>query len=158
MGYPPLLERLASELREAALTSGEPAAVRSRLHALLSSQETCLVCDVREKAETEAIAALAKRLSEDRAPALSALSAICLPHLAMLADALPDAALIRTLAERQAKLFERYAEDMRRYALKWDALRRYLMSAEEIAAAEQAINALVGHRQVGFGVSSCPSA
>ncbi len=89
-------------------------------------------------------------MSEDRARTLDALSAICLPHLAMLSDALPDADLIRALAERQAKIFERFAEDMRRYVLKWDALRRFLMSAEEMAAAQRAIDTVVGHRQVGF--------
>lgn len=113
-----------------------------------------MLCGIRAKAETEAITAVAKKLSEHRAHALASLSAICLPHLAMLSDALPDTGLIGALAERQAKTFGRLAEDMRRYALKWDASRRYLMSAEEMAAVQRAIDTLVGHRQVGFTPTS----
>lgn len=95
MGYPPLLEHLASGFQEAASAAGSAAAIRNKLHALLPAHERCILCGVRAKAEAEAIASVAKKLSEDGA-ALGALSIICLPHLAMLSDTLPDAAMIKS--------------------------------------------------------------
>jgi hypothetical protein len=43
---------------------------------------------------------------------------------------------------------ERIAEDMQRYAIKHDALRRDLASAEEHTSYLQALQLLVGHRSV----------
>jgi small GTP-binding protein len=154
MGYPLLFEGLAAELRELASIDGNPASIQSRLHELMPATETCMLCSIRSEAETKAISAVANKLSGDGAGSLSSLSIICFPHLLLLSYALPNSELISALLVRQAKLFERFAEDMRRYALKWDAMRRFLMSGEEMAAAEQAISALVGHRQVGFIWSS----
>jgi len=43
---------------------------------------------------------------------------------------------------------ERFAEDMQRYAIKYDALRRDLASAEEHNSYIQALQLIVGHRNV----------
>jgi small GTP-binding protein len=153
MGYPALLEHLARELRKAFLAREQPARIGSKFHALLPSRNTCMLCGVRAKAEADAIAAAARKLSEHGAQALTQFSAICLPHLAMLPDSVPSPELIGALAERQAQILERLAEDLRRYALKWNALRGFMMSAEEMAAAQSAINMLVGHREVGFAIA-----
>ena len=119
-GYPPLLERWSAALRETARGT-ELAAVQSDIHALLPSRESCLVCNVRAKEETEAIASLAGSLSGDPSCPSSELSALCFPHFAMLGNAISDVDLLHDLTLRQADIIERVAEDMRRYALKWDA-------------------------------------
>jgi hypothetical protein len=59
-----------------------------------------------------------------------------------------DEALSRHLLEREADLLERTAEDMQRYAIRHDALRRALTSAEERNSHLQALQMLVGHRHV----------
>jgi hypothetical protein len=52
------------------------------------------------------------------------------------------------MLESHARLLERTAEDLQRYALKHDALRRYLTSAEERQASLLALLLLAGHRNV----------
>lgn len=47
---------------------------------------------------------------------------------------------------REAAVLRRMSEDMRRYALKHDGLRRYLASEEETKAAKRALMILGGHR------------
>jgi len=148
-GYPPLLERWSAALREAARGTGL-AAVQSNIRALLPSRERCLVCNLRAKEETDAITSLAASLSRDASRSTSELSALCLPHFAMLANAISDVELLRDLTLRQADIVERVAEDMRRYALKRDARRRYLASTEEDGAAQRGILLASGRRQVGF--------
>jgi hypothetical protein len=66
----------------------------------------------------------------------------------MVTEAIEDAGLIRKLIEREALILERVSEDMKRYALKRDAVRRYLLSDEETAAAHRALLLLAGHRNV----------
>jgi hypothetical protein len=50
--------------------------------------------------------------------------------------------------EREAFLLQRISEDMQRYSLRHDALRRYLTSEEERGASLKALLLLVGHRSV----------
>ncbi|HEX8013391.1 MAG TPA: hypothetical protein VF814_21095 [Casimicrobiaceae bacterium] len=76
------------------------------------------------------------------------LCAVCLPHLADLIAALDDPSIVRRLAEREASLLDRLAEDMRRYATKHDAVRRFLASDEELHAGERALALVAGLRHV----------
>jgi hypothetical protein len=91
-----------------------------------------------------------KRLSQDKARELNALSAICLPHFVMLVSAIQDADLVRAMLERHAAVLERYSEDMKRYAIKHEGARRYLASEEESTAAERGLVLIAGRRQVNF--------
>ncbi len=68
----------------------------------------------------------------------------------MLQELVEDAGSISMLAKRQADILDRLAEDMRRLSLKHEALRRFLTSAEEMAAADRAIAILAGHKRLGF--------
>ena len=47
-----------------------------------------------------------------------------------------------------AELLERTAEDLQRYAIKYDALRRHLTSEEERRASQLALLLLAGHRNL----------
>jgi hypothetical protein len=78
------------------------------------------------------------------------MSALCLPHFAMLLSEIRDGGLVRSLLQRQAALLQRYSEDMRRYATKHDAVRRYLASQEETTAAERGLLLVAGFHQVNF--------
>jgi hypothetical protein len=59
-----------------------------------------------------------------------------------------NAETIEQLLERESMLLQRMAEDMQRYSMKHDALRRHLASDEERDAALKALLSLVGHRSV----------
>jgi GTP-binding protein EngB required for normal cell division len=151
-GYPTLFDRLATDLRAAASAETQQGVLVARIQALLPMQDSCPLCGVRNKAELDAIEAVARRLIADATRTLNSLSAICHPHLAMLAAAVSDADLTRQLMKRQATILERISEDMRRYALKRDAVRRYLASQEDTTAAQRALMFLAGRSNVNFKV------
>jgi GTP-binding protein EngB required for normal cell division len=148
LGYPLLLRRLAAWFRSAGSAEPRPEALVAEIAALLPRQERCALCAVRAKAESEAISKLASRLTADEVYALNSLSAICLPHFAMLSAAISDVELMHKLMTHQATILERLSEDMERYALKRDALRRFMESTEESTAAERALLLVAGHRNV----------
>ena len=155
-GHPVLVDRLAAALRDSASTASVRGALLAKIKSLVPTQEDCALCEVRDKAEREAIEATAKELTEDRVHALSTASGFCLPHFVMLVAAIPDDDVVRQIIDRQAVILQRFAEDMRRYSLKHDAVRRYLASQEETAVAERALLLLAGRRNVNFspGTSS----
>ena len=149
-GYPWLLERLAASLRAVGASSeSEPG---SAVRALLSTHDDCVVCAVRDEAETVALRGLSNRLHKDVKAALEALSALCLPHLAAFAEVVDDPEIARALAGQQASTYERVAEDMRRFTLKQDAARRQLETKEEEAAAERGLLLVAGRRNANFAV------
>ena len=66
----------------------------------------------------------------------------------MVAQALGPGGAASELLAAHASLLERTAEDLQRYALKHDALRRYLTSEEERRASQNALLLLAGHRNL----------
>jgi|GEM_PF-547241 small GTP-binding protein len=159
-GYPALLDQLATELRDATSLIDNRGDLLATLQRLLPTQHDCVVCDIRDSAEQDAIAAAAKRLEERRTETLKSLSAICLPHFVMLASAIKDSRALRGLIDHQAAVLQRFSEDMQRYALKHDAVRRYLASREETTVAERGLLSVAGRRRVNFaprqtGASRC---
>lgn len=138
----PLLKCLVETLREG-----------SR-EALLATRPRCALCALQEQVETRAIEA---RLGAGsvRADGVHVAGDVndsaedddwCLPHLRKLAGhhVVPESLASRS--RRQALAVERLVEDMQRYVLKFDGIRRALASQEEIEAAHRAIAFLAGHR------------
>jgi len=148
-GHSPLLDRLAMILRGAASTA-DLRQIHAQLEKLLPDQQDCIMCSVRDSAEREAIESTRRRLGQDKARELNALTAICLPHFIMLVSSIRDAELARAILQRHAAVLERYSEDMKRYAIKHEGVRRYLASEEETTAAERALLLIAGRRQVNF--------
>ena len=155
VGFPPLLDRLAEQLRKA-VASGRSSFVASAVEtAQLAEHDACAMCAIRDKAEARAISGLAGRFRKSADETLTRLSAVCLTHLGMLAEALADdSSLLRTLAAHHVELLERVAEDMRAFALKHDAVRRPLETREEQTAAERALFLLAGLRNVNFAAGA----
>jgi hypothetical protein len=87
-----------------------------------------------------------QRLCQRPEATLASLSEMCLPHVRVLVAALGNNPVAAKLLLREGALLRRMAEDMRRYALKWDGLRRYLASDEETRAASRGLLVLAGHR------------
>lgn len=149
-GFPPLLERLAASLHAVgASCQPEPA---SAVKALLPTHDNCVVCAARDQAEALALRDLSNRLRRDVKTALDELSALCLPHLAALAEIVDDSEITRALANHHASTYERVAEDMRRFTLKQDAARRQLETEEENTAAQRGLLLVAGRRNANFAV------
>ncbi|MFB0934968.1 MAG: dynamin family protein [Propionivibrio sp.] len=148
LGNPPLLERLAE--RFAALAEETPTAgsLADAIASLTPTSGACVVCAEQRRAESKAVAALARRLRGAGDAEFDVLPVICLPHLRRLAAALDDAASLRRLMAREAAVLQRVAEDMRRYATQHDAVRRELSSDDELHADRNAMNALAGQRHI----------
>lgn len=151
IGYPALLDRLSGWFHHAA-ESHAPSSLPAGIKALLPTEETCVLCSVHAKAETSAIALIVDRLKKEPKNVLHSLSAICLPHLRLLVTLIDDDETIQKLMVREAIILDRLAEDMRRYATKHDAIRRFLASDEEVSASHTAIKALAGLRNVNMAV------
>jgi hypothetical protein len=149
-GYPSLLDRLAAELLDVSSMTIPRDALVTKLQHLLPTQRDYILCDVRDKAEQVAIAATARRLEENENHASNSLSATCLPNFVMLVAAVQDNDVIRNLIGHQAAVLQRSSEDMRRYALKYDAVRRCLASQEEKTVAERGLLSVAGRRHVNF--------
>jgi small GTP-binding protein len=149
-GYPALLDQLAAELRDAASMTNLRGVLITKLQHLLPTQDDCVICRVRDKAEQEAIDAAGRRLEDDKTEALKSLSAFCLPHFVKLVTEVRNEDTVRNLIDRQAAVLQRFSEDMRRFVLKIDGVRRYLASHEETIVAERGLVSVAGRRQVNF--------
>jgi hypothetical protein len=68
----------------------------------------------------------------------------------MLVAAMRSERAIQDLLEYEAAVLRRFSEDMRRFALKHDAVRRYLASREELTVAERGLLAVAGLQRVNF--------
>jgi hypothetical protein len=156
-GYPALLDHLAVSLHGIAASEGGAAPVASRIDALLATEEDCVFCAVCIKAEQDAVSSISRRLTDDPTRAVDGLSTLCIPHLAILAAAMDEPSTRTRLLEYEATICERVAEDMRRYALKLDATRRFLVSDEETAASERGLMLVAGHRHVNATARSLRS-
>lgn len=148
--YPVLLDHIAAWLRRRAAGDQQDRA-NSTIRIPVATPEQCLLCNIRDKAEAEAVSNVAHRLSKQGANGIGALTAICIPHLSMLMRAVQDPRLIRMLMEHEATLLERLSEDMKRFALKHNAVKRYLENKEEETAAERTLLLVAGHRNVTVG-------
>jgi small GTP-binding protein len=145
--YPKLTHRIAEELNDSAMRIGQQGESVENLRSLLPTPKTCRVCQAREKAQRRGVedAANAARLALEHDPHVPA---CCLPHLLLVIESLGPGQAAQKLLQAHARLLERTSEDLQRYALKHNALRRYLTSEEERRASQLALLLLAGHRNV----------
>jgi hypothetical protein len=146
-GYAAVLEGWAAWMH-AAVAEAQTDRVATKLKARLPGEQGCVMCEVCAKTESEAIAALTCQLVDNETQTFDKLSALCLPHIAELAAAIKSARVVRELMRRQACLLDRLAEDMKRYALKRDAVRSALLSDEEETASKRGLSLLARARNV----------
>ncbi len=145
--YPQVLKELSSRLSDLARFEA-PGGLNDRARELMARPETCRACQKQAAAEKkvldEALATL-NASNDQRAPKLPVL---CLAHLSALLNQLPNENLARELLDFEAALFERLAENMERYALRHDALRRNLNSGDERVAYHRGLSQLVGDKRL----------
>lgn len=145
--YPRLVYRIAEELNGTAVRMRQHGESMVTLPGLLPTVKTCKVCQAREQAQQRGVeeAANAARMALQQTPQVPA---CCLPHLLLVISLLGQGPAAQKLLEAHARILERTSEDLQRYALKHDALRRYLTSEEERRASQLALLLLAGHRNV----------
>jgi hypothetical protein len=145
--YPKLTHRIAEELGGFAHRIADPGESLENLRSLVPTSKTCRICQVRVETEKQAVenAANAARQAIEHEPRVPA---CCLPHLLLVVSSLGAGTIAQRLLQAHAHLLERTSEDLQRYALKHDALRRHLTSEEERRASQLALLLLAGHRNV----------
>ncbi len=146
--YPALVHRLASELQALADDVDGPIRTFENISNLGASRSTCQVCQVRIEAERKAVHEAADRIRIITSSQVGNMPACCLIHLAMTTSVLGRGQPARLLLGAHAQFLERLGEDAQRYALRHDALRRYLTSEEERRASQLLLLMLAGHRNV----------
>ena len=75
---------------------------------------------------------------------------LCLPHLALLLSKNCDPSLGASALAFASALFARIAENMERYSLKLDALRRGSVTKDESEAYGMGLSHLVGEKHLCF--------
>ena len=140
--YPRLLNRTAQLLRSLAKDGSTTHPSSSSLN-----HHSCPACRVRWETEDKLVHAIAASLDQNGSGE-KRLPALCLPHLELLLPEMHDLSARQGLLLNEAAAMERTAEDMQRYAIKHDALRRHLVSKEENDAPLLGLQLLTGHRNV----------
>jgi len=138
--YPRLVEHVAGSLRSAAANGSAESGISCGLG------HDCPACKVRWETEDETVRRIAAQT--DRSGGSAELSTLCLPHLDLLLKQIRAGAMRERLLLWEAAALERIAEDMQRYAIKYDALRRNLLSQEENDSPLAGLQMLTGHRNV----------
>jgi GTP-binding protein EngB required for normal cell division len=146
--YPALAHHIAAKLMDVSHGMLNGFCSSTDLEELLPTNTTCRICEVRNNAERKAVKDAASTAREALTAHQSRLPACCLQHLALVAGTLGTCVAAQVLIRSHAALLERTAEDLQRYALRHDALRRHLTSDEERSAATLILLLLAGHRSV----------
>jgi GTP-binding protein EngB required for normal cell division len=141
-GFPEVLEAWADRLMHAARAAPSPADAAELIDPMRPRGDSCQICQACAEAEMACLEATASQLA--RTKMVDDLSAICLDHLTMLLGRFDAPELAAKLLRREAGLLQRIADDMRRYALKFDGVRRPLASEAEVNAPVRALRALAG--------------
>jgi hypothetical protein len=133
-----LASRVAAALRDAADGCRDARELAGRV-AVLARATACPACAVLARTEGEAVWELAAR-----APSAAEPPPLCLRHLALVLEKHPALPTGRVAASALAAMLQRSSENMRAYALKREALRRGLITAEEASAYSDALRLLAG--------------
>lgn len=134
--YPPLIQFISRGLMQAT-SAGE---VISAVEAVQPARDHCPACQV----QRETVHAALQRLTES---AQEFDGIVCLPHLRLLVP-LVDSNTARALVMRHAQLLQRIGEDMHRFAMKQDGLRRDLITEEERQSYRQSLALIAGDRRL----------
>jgi len=145
--YPQVLKEISRRLSHLAYPEGA-GSINDRSRGLMARPEACRACQEQATAEKRVLNEILERLNASKEQEPAKLPILCLAHLGALLKKLPDGDSARALLDFEAALFERLAENMERYALKHDALRRYLNSDDERVAYHRGLSQLVGDKRL----------
>ncbi len=115
---------------------------------LVTNAKKCRACREQQVTQERAIQKILDDFATQHEALGGALPVLCLPHLSLLLEKVSNLSLAKRLIAFESALFERLAENMERYALKHDALRRHLQSKDEEVAYHRALSQLVGDKRL----------
>jgi hypothetical protein len=141
--YPRVLLSLAQKLR--GLSIAPAAGLDADVRMLVAGPDQCAACRVVRDAEAAAVKNILAAPEGNKHVDLRKVPLLCLSHLALVLEAGIDPSLTRSLLMRQAQILDKVAEDMRNHALKHEALRRWLMTEEEMNAPLRGLTLLAGN-------------
>jgi len=146
--YPPVLSMLSRRLRSLAGWASSDSALVEGVHEVLPQPRTCRACQLIAAVERNAAKAVVAGIVPDSDGGSKRLPPLCLRHLYAVLLSKPGADVARRLIEEQARVLDRLSEDMQRYVLKHDALRRELATELEHRVYEIGLSRLVGLRNI----------
>ena len=136
-GYAPLAASVAEALESLSRQDSPATDLARDVASLTAGRGRCPVCEALAASERTAIAELVSQ-------ALPLTITLCLRHLALTLSAGADPPTCRVLLRAAATALRRDSEDMRSFALKREAYRRGLVTAEESRAHLDALRRLAG--------------
>jgi small GTP-binding protein len=143
IGYARLAEEIAHRLKADDAMKGE------QMRKLIHNFTNCPVCKYLHEAEQQYVLQLLESLKEPEGMNRYRRSnGSCLYHLSLMLDNAPPEELRNFLLHHAIEKFEQDAEDMRSFALKNVALRRFLQNENEKDAYRRTIIRIVGERSV----------
>ncbi len=131
-----LTSHLAGALRDADAGSREPGELARHIAAVVGGR-ACPACTLLADTERDAAGELAE--SREAVP-----PRLCLRHLVLVLEACPPLPKGRAMTSALTAMLQRASENMRAYALKREALRRGLITAEEASAYTDSLRMLAG--------------
>jgi GTP-binding protein EngB required for normal cell division len=143
---PTLLLSVADRLNVLSQGAGTLIELRQSIQDLGDSRQ-CRLCETSADAERRAIASFVSRV-QGESDHMKKVWTLCFPHFVTVLQRITDSEVARRLARDMAQALEHAAENMQRYALKHEGLRRELASEEEVQAPELGLVLLAGHRKV----------
>jgi GTP-binding protein EngB required for normal cell division len=141
--YPSLLESVSHELRSLADDFRKGNGAGGMEVKVGASCANCPACEVIRAAEENMVGRILSAIGKEEKQCPS----VCLPHLLMLVGKTDEHELARELLRLEADRLFLAAENMQRFALKHDGLRRDLTSDEEWHAANLGLAMLVGSKR-----------
>ena len=148
--YPELLIARQQQLEEAATLSQSSEELCMAVRQALAHSAQCAVCRLVSRTEREAARDVVSTLSQSdgQAPAL------CIPHLYIAVNEASDIEHARRLVVATAGALRMYADAMKRFALKFDAVRRGLLTSTERKAHSAGLSKLVADSRLAMTPSS----
>ncbi len=144
LAYAPVLAAIARNLRDIASSDSSASSMRDHIRHLYASTERCPACQ--KTVEVEEIAIEEYRKASPRKDCEDPDTGLCVLHLSAVVNRETDIDTARNLVLEQASVLERICEDMQAYSLKYDAIRRELVSDQEFMAYLFGLSLLVGHK------------
>jgi GTPase Era involved in 16S rRNA processing len=142
VGCAKLVKRISGLLEQ---TTTSPERAKETLKQLLLEPKRCQVCTLLREAEQERIKTLSTSLLEAETKKLYTRSqGVCLRHLEMLVEESSNEETTIFLLQTASTVFRLISEDMESFALKREAIRRYLASEDEEDAYLRAVIHLAG--------------
>jgi GTP-binding protein EngB required for normal cell division len=146
--YPKVLTHLAQRLESAANRLGSGLIQEAAEDGVQGLAPECRVCKIAEQAKEASAEVIASRLNSASWKSSPEFPVLCLPHLRVVVPKISEPQQARRLLAHERELLVRVAENMQRYALYHDGLRRQFLTEVEQAAPSWGLMLLAGHRHV----------